>query len=86
VAKKKQPEVPGMVEQLREAIRASGRSLNQLGKETGVGADRLSRFVRGQRDLVLSAAERVCRALGLGLASLDEPPATEEGPKRKRNK
>jgi DNA-binding phage protein len=86
MAKKKQQEGSGLVEQLRNAIVASGRSLNQLSKETGVGADRLSRFVRGQRDLVLSAAERVCRALDLHLAGGNESAATEEGPKRRGKK
>jgi hypothetical protein len=48
----------------------------------GVGRDRLSRFLRGERDLTLSAAEQICRALGLRLAGGDEPPATQ----RKRDK
>src|SRR5262249_20629973 len=61
----KKREVPGVVEQLREAIRGSGQSLSQLGKACGVDATRLSRFVRGERDLTLSAVEKICRVLGL---------------------
>jgi transcriptional regulator with XRE-family HTH domain len=57
----------GLIDQLREAIRGSGLSLNQLGKDTGVGADRLSRFLRDKRTLTLPAAEAICRVLGLGL-------------------
>lgn len=57
-----------MVGILKEAIRGSGQSLNKLAKESGVGSDRLSRFMRGERDLTLTAAEKVCVALGLRLA------------------
>jgi len=62
-----QLEGKGLVEQLRNAIRASGESLNQLGERCGVGRDRLSRFLRGQRDLTLEAAEKIAEALGLQL-------------------
>jgi transcriptional regulator with XRE-family HTH domain len=56
-----------VVEQLRAMIRASGQSLNQLSKSCGVGRDRLSRFVRGERGISLEAADRVCQALHLRL-------------------
>ena len=59
---------PGLAEQLRQAIKTSGMSLNQLQKETGVGRDRLSRFVREERDLTVYAAEQICRVLKLTLA------------------
>jgi transcriptional regulator with XRE-family HTH domain len=59
---------PGVVDQLKEAIRRSGMSLNELGRLCGVGSDRLSRFMTGKRDLTLSAVERICEALGLRLA------------------
>jgi transcriptional regulator with XRE-family HTH domain len=73
-----------LVEQLREAIRRSGRSLNQIAKAAGVGSNQLSRFMRGIRTLTLPAAEKVCQVLGIRFSGggLDEPPATEEGPKR----
>ena len=69
-----------MVEQLREAIRRSGQSLNGLSRECGVGRDRLSRFMRGERDLTLSAAEKVCRALRLCLADEGKRRVTGEEP------
>jgi transcriptional regulator with XRE-family HTH domain len=82
---KKKEEATGLVEQLREAIRRSGQTLNQLSGVCGVGRDRLSRFLRGERDLTLSAAEQICRALGLRLTRGDEPPAEEKGkPKGKK--
>src|SRR5690242_3890118 len=67
---KRQPrsEGSGLVEQLREAIRESGESLNQLGERSGLDSARLSRFMRGERDLTLTAAEKLCDALGLHLA------------------
>jgi transcriptional regulator with XRE-family HTH domain len=57
-----------VVEQLRDAIRQDGRSLNQIGKASGVDAARLSRFMRGERDLTLEAADKVCQVLHLRLA------------------
>jgi transcriptional regulator with XRE-family HTH domain len=66
MAKKKG--APGLVEQLRDAIRGSGQSLNQLSHACGVGRDRLSRFLRGERGLTLDAAEKICRTLRLELS------------------
>jgi transcriptional regulator with XRE-family HTH domain len=76
-----------MVEQLREAIRDSGQSLNQLAKTCGVGPDRLSRFLRGQRDLTFEAASRVCEALHLELTPQPGRPEPEAAaPKRPKQK
>jgi DNA-binding phage protein len=68
-----QPRRPGLVDSLKEAIRDSGRSLNQIGKAAGIGHDRLSRFMRGERDLTLTSAEKVCEALGLRLTKEETP-------------
>jgi hypothetical protein len=65
VAKKKGP--PGLTELLRQAIRDSGRTLKHLREASGVDAGSLSRFVRGERDIHLSGADKLCRALGLTL-------------------
>ena len=62
---------PDVAEQLKRAIVASGRSLNRLAKESGLHAAQLSRFVRGERTLTLSAAARVCVCLGLGLVKTE---------------
>jgi transcriptional regulator with XRE-family HTH domain len=80
-----------VVEQLRQAIRQSGQTLNQLSQQCGVGRDQLSRFLRGRRDLTLETADRVCQALGLELSPRivepAEPPAAEpSGEKRPRRK
>ena len=77
-----------MKEQLREAIRGSGKSLNQLSGVIGIGRDRLSRFLRGERSLSLDAAERICNALQLQLnpADVREGPPPAEPAKRPRRK
>jgi transcriptional regulator with XRE-family HTH domain len=62
----------GFPERLRQAIRESGQSLNQLGRKAKVDHGRLSRFMRGERDLTLDAAGRLCEALGIKLL-LPEP-------------
>ena len=63
-----------MIELLRTAVRRSGRSLNELGRVCGVDATRLSRFLRGQRTLILPAAERLCEALGYTLTKIGRAP------------
>jgi hypothetical protein len=81
MAKKPTEERPDLVEQLRDAIRDSGQTLTRLGALCGVGKDRLSRFLRGERDLTLAAVAKICRALRLRLAPEEgEPPAGGEGP------
>jgi len=64
-----QPEGPGVVEQLQEAIRSSGRTQNQLSEECGIHRSALSRFMRGKQDLGIVTVEKLCRALGLELTA-----------------
>jgi hypothetical protein len=56
-----------MPDVIREAIRRDGRSLYRLEIDSGVAAAVLSRFMRGERDLNLRTADRLCKALGLEL-------------------
>jgi transcriptional regulator with XRE-family HTH domain len=82
-------EKSGLVEQLRDAIRRSGHSLNQLSQQCGVGRDRLSRFMRGERDLTLEAAEKVCRVLHFELSPYGPPaelPKVKEPPPKTRGR
>ncbi len=62
--------VRNVIQQLKEAIQESGRTLTDISRESGVGIDRLSRFVRGERDLTGHAIGKVCESLGLELRSL----------------
>jgi hypothetical protein len=59
---------PDVADQLRKAVAGCGKSLNQLARETGVHAAQLSRFLRQQRTLQLTAAAKLCANLGLYLA------------------
>ena len=56
-----------VAEQLRRAIAGCGKSLNQLARETGVHQAQLSRFLRKERSLQLTAAAKLCAHLGLRL-------------------
>lgn len=49
---------------IREAIQASGVSLNQLAKDCDATGGQLSRFVRGERSITLPLAERLLARLG----------------------
>jgi transcriptional regulator with XRE-family HTH domain len=70
---RKEKGASGLVAQLREAIRNSGRTLTELEQACGIGKDRLSRFVRGERGIGLEAAERICAALNLRLTAGPAP-------------
>jgi plasmid maintenance system antidote protein VapI len=56
-----------VADQLRQAIRECGISLNRLAEATGVHKSQLSRFLRGEQGLTLKAAAKVCAYLGLYL-------------------
>ena len=60
---------PDLADQLRQAIANCGKSLNQLAKATGVHQAQLSRFLRKERTLQLTAAAKLCAHLGLSLTS-----------------
>lgn len=63
MAKKKKESV--LVEVLRNAIISSGLTLNEIGRQSGVAVNQISRFVKGERTLTLPAAEKLCQALHL---------------------
>jgi transcriptional regulator with XRE-family HTH domain len=59
--------------QLRDYITGSGRNLKELGKESGVDASQLSRFMRGQRGLTTDSLDKLCAALRLKLVPERRP-------------
>jgi transcriptional regulator with XRE-family HTH domain len=59
--------------QLRQAIQGTGTSLNQIARASGLDTGRLSRFMRGERDLTLSATAKLCEYLGLEFCRGGEP-------------
>jgi DNA-binding phage protein len=71
-------EAPGLIEQLKQAIRTSGKTVYRISKDSGVGSDQLSRFLSGKRTLELPAVERICRALNLQLTAAPAAPAPKK--------
>ena len=71
-------EETGVVAQLKEAIRASGRTLGDIGREAGVATSQLSYFLSGQRDLTLTTAGKLFKALGLELVAKRPRPRKEK--------
>jgi plasmid maintenance system antidote protein VapI len=65
---KQTPKPPDVAEQLRRAIAGCGLSLNGLSRATGVSPAQLSRFVRAERSLTLTAVVKICEHLGLRLS------------------
>jgi ribosome-binding protein aMBF1 (putative translation factor) len=55
-----------VADQLRQAIRESGLSANQLSKETGIDQTLISRFLRG-KDMGIERASKIAAYLGLKL-------------------
>ena len=55
---------------LRDEILVSGKSLDRISRETGIGEDVLDKFVRGKTDLSLTEVERLCTALNLNVMLL----------------
>jgi transcriptional regulator with XRE-family HTH domain len=70
-------EGPDLVAELKEAIRKSGQSLNELGQRSGVSSGQLVRFMNGRRTLTLPVASKIARALRLHL--VQEEGETETG-------
>jgi len=63
------PKQPTFTEELRQAIRRSGKSQYRICKETGISEGQLSRFVHGKVGLSLSSIDRLCECLELRLAA-----------------
>lgn len=60
--------LPKLTEQLIEAIRGSGLSLNEIESRSGVSRSALSRLLRGERSISIANLEKVCDALGIEVA------------------
>jgi plasmid maintenance system antidote protein VapI len=64
---KRRAKAPDIEEQVRQAIRGSGLSLNKLAEATGVHKAQLSRFLRAEQSMTMRAAAKLCAYLGLYL-------------------
>jgi DNA-binding phage protein len=59
------PETGCIGDALRRAIRASPESMHQLCKETGISQIVVSRFLSFERNIRLTTADRLAKALGI---------------------
>src|SRR5258708_30768674 len=55
---------------LKDALRASDKSMYQIAQDAGVAQIVVSRFVSGERDIRMATADKLAEALGLKLASV----------------
>jgi len=55
-----------------KAIEDSGKSVRSIALNAGISQPQLSRFVKGERDLLLDAAGKVAKSLGLGLRKIGD--------------
>jgi len=55
---------------LRDALRASDKSMDQIAQDAGVAQIVVSRFVSGERDIRMATADKLAEALGLKLAKV----------------
>jgi transcriptional regulator with XRE-family HTH domain len=75
-----------MVLELRDVIRNDGRNLSELAEASGLDAGRLSRFLRGERDINFSAAARLCETLGIRFLVPEAKPAPAKPDRKPRKK
>jgi transcriptional regulator with XRE-family HTH domain len=62
-----------LTDTIQQAIRESGISLNELSKQTGVSTPQLSRFMRGERSLTLSYADKLVSFFGIEVKLPTQP-------------
>lgn len=54
-------------DRIRATTEARGLTAHALARASGVNSAVVGRFLKGQRDVTLTTAEKLCRALGLEL-------------------
>ena len=64
---RKNPKHVALPDAVRDFMKRDRRSMYALAEDCGIARGTLSRFTRGERDLTLATADRLCRALGLRL-------------------
>jgi len=60
-----------MREVIVQAIEESGKSVRAVALAAGISQPSLARFIHGERDILLDAADKVARVLGLKLVKDD---------------
>ena len=71
-AKQKTAASPTMREVTIQAIEESGKSVRSIALAAGISQPQLSRFVKGERDLLLDAVDKLAKSLGLQLRKIDD--------------
>ncbi len=61
-----------MREVIIRAIEESGKSVRSIALNAGITQPQLSRFVKGERDLLLDAVDKLAKSLGLELRKIDD--------------
>jgi plasmid maintenance system antidote protein VapI len=56
-----------MADQLRKAMRTSGKTVNAIAVESGIPQPMLHRFLKGERDLTLRTAQKLADYFGVEL-------------------
>lgn len=64
-----------IIEQLREAMAASGKTQTELSEATGIQQASLSRFLTGKRGLRIEDADKLAAYFGLELRPEEKKPA-----------
>jgi plasmid maintenance system antidote protein VapI len=59
-------------DQLRDAIRASGKTHYRIGKDSGLKPEIVTRFVTGERDITGKTFAKLAAALGLTLVPISK--------------
>jgi len=69
---KKRKKIPTMTETIQQKINEDDRTIYRIAKDAGTSTAVVSRFLKGERDIRLATADRIAKALGLTLVSIDE--------------
>ena len=57
-----------MLDEIRRAVEASGKTRYRIAKESGIAESQLSRLMSGERGLSVECLERLADSLGLEIA------------------
>jgi len=60
-----------MREVIVQAVEESGKSVRAIALDAGISQPSLARFIHGERDILLDAADKVAKSLGLKLVKDD---------------
>ena len=66
-------------DQLREAVRQSGKTMYRIAKDSGVTQPVLARFMAEQRDIRAATFAKIAAAMGLELRPKRQPTRRKDG-------